>query len=303
MGENAMPGLPLALFAYAAFAVIPTASGSAQDAGDVDVVTGRADAADRMTVPVQIGSNGPYQFLLDTGSQKTVLSTDLAARLALAPIEKKRIVGVAGVGMADTAVLDELGLGRRSFYGLTVLLFESRHIGADGIVGTESLQNQRVLMDFARNRMAVGDAKSLGGNSGYEIVVTARRKSGQLIMTHADIDGIRTDVVIDTGSDTSIGNRALQRALGQRGNLGQAVLSSVTGQEAIADMGYAKRLEVGDITIKNLVIAYSDGPAFQALDLDRRPALLLGMRELRLFKRVAIDFSTRKVLFDLPNDL
>jgi hypothetical protein len=158
-------------------------------------------------------------------------------------------------------------------------------------------------MDFAHNRMAVGDAKSLGGNAGYEIVVTARRKSGQLIMTHADIDGVRTDVVIDTGSDTSIGNRALQRALGQRGNLGHAVLSSVTGQEAIADMGYARRLVVRDITIKNLVIAYTDGPAFLALDLDRRPALLLGMRELRLFKRVAIDFSTRKVMFDLPNDL
>lgn len=301
-----MPGLPLALFAYAAFAAIPAssaASSSAQDASDVEVVNGRADRADRMTVPVQIGSNGPYHFLLDTGSQKTVLSIDLAARLALAPIEKKRIVGVAGVGTADTAVLDELGLGRRSFYGLTVLLFEGRHIGADGIVGTESLQNQRVLMDFARNRMAVGDAKTLGGNSGYEIVVTARRKSGQLIMTHADIDGVRTDVVIDTGSDTSIGNRALQRALGQRGDLGKAVLASVTGQETIADLGYAKRLGVGDITIRNLVIAYSDGPAFKALDLDRRPALLLGMRELRLFKRVAIDFSTRKVMFDLPSDL
>ncbi|MBW8754468.1 MAG: aspartyl protease family protein [Sphingomonadales bacterium] len=297
-----MPGLPLALFAYAALATIPAASG-AQEAGDVEVVEGRADSADRMTVPVQIGDNGPYRFLIDTGSQRTIVSTDLAARLALSPIEKKRIIGVAGTLMADTATLDELGLGRRSFYGLTVLLFESQHIGADGIVGIDSLQSQRVLLDFARNRMAVGDAKSLGGNAGFEIVVTARRKSGQLIMTQATIDGVRTDVVIDTGSDTSIGNRALQRALGQRGNLGQATLASVTGQVTTADMGYARRLGVGDITISNLVIAYSDGPVFQALNLARHPALMLGMRELRLFRRVAIDFSTRKVLFDVPNGL
>lgn len=295
-----MPGLALALFAYAAFAAIPASSG-AQEAGDVDVVDGRADAADRMTVPVRIGAGGPYHFLIDTGSQQTVLSTDLAARLALAPVEKRRIVGVAGMEMAETAVLDELGLGRRSFYGLTVLLFESEHIGADGIVGIDSLQNQRVLLDFARNRMAIGDARSLGGNSGYEIVVTARRRSGQLIMANAVIDGVRTDVIIDTGAQTSIGNRALQRALGQRGNLGQAVLTSVTGQQAVADLGYAKRLEVGGITVTNLVIAYADGPAFAALKLDRRPALMLGMRELRLFKRVAIDFATRKVMFDLPS--
>lgn len=297
-----MPGFALALFAYAALTAVP-APGELPEADEVDVVHGKADAADRMTVPVRIGDKGPYRFLIDTGSQKTVLSTDLAAQLALSPIEMRRIVGIAGIEMAQTAVLDELGLGRRSFHGLTVLLFESEHIGADGIVGIDSLQRQRVLMDFGRNRMAIGDAKSLGGNGGYEIVVTARRRSGQLIMTNAEIDGIMTDVVIDTGSDTSIGNRALQRALGKRGNLGQAVLTSVTGQQTVADMGFAGKLAVGNVAIRNLVIAYVDGPAFTALDLQRRPALMLGMRELRLFKRVAIDFSSRKVMFDLPSGL
>jgi predicted aspartyl protease len=300
-----MAGPGTALLAWAAFAAFPAASaaGGAQEATGVDVVAGRADAADRMTVPVQIGSSGPYRFLIDTGSQRTVLSTELAAQLSLAPIERRRIVSVAGTLMADTAVLDELGLGRRSFYGLSVLLFQAHDIGADGIVGIDGLQSQRVLLDFAHDRMAIGDAKTLGGNTGYEIVVTARRRSGQLIMTRARIDGVQTDVVIDTGSDTSIGNRALQRALGQRGNLGQAKLSSVTGQQIVADMGFAKRLQVDQVAIQNLVIAYSAAPAFDALNLNSRPALLLGMRELRLFKRVAIDFSTRKVMFDLPNDL
>lgn len=289
----------LALLAYAAFLTVPAASG-AQDASEIEVLRTSADSADRMTVPVQIGDKGPYRFLIDTGSQKTALSTDLALRLALPAHDKLRIVGVSGAQLTDTAVVDELALGRRSFYGLTVLLFESEHMGADGIVGLDSLQSQRVLLDFARSRMAVGDAKSLGGNSGYDIVVTARRRAGQLIMAQAAIDGVKTDVIIDTGSDTSIGNRALQRALGRRGALGTAVLSSVTGQEATADMGYARELAVGDVNIRNLVIAYADSPAFDALGLTRRPALMLGMRELRLFKRVAIDFSTRKVMFDLP---
>lgn len=289
----------LALLAYAAFLTVPAASG-AQDASEIEVLRTSADSADRMTVPVQIGGKGPYRFLIDTGSQKTALSIDLALRLALPAHDKLRIVGVSGAQLTDTAVVDELALGRRSFYGLTVLLFESEHMGADGIVGLDSLQSQRVLLDFARSRMAVGDAKSLGGNSGYDIVVTARRRAGQLIMAQAAIDGVKTDVIIDTGSDTSIGNRALQRALGRRGALGTAILSSVTGQEATADMGYARELAVGDVNIRNLVIAYADSPAFDALGLTRRPALMLGMRELRLFKRVAIDFSTRKVMFDLP---
>lgn len=294
-----MPGLALALFAYAAFVAIPASSG-AQEAGEIDVVSGGADAENRMTVPVQIGTKGPYRFLIDTGAQRTVLSTDLAARLSLAPAQKRRVIGIAGAETADTVEIDEIGLGRRSFYGLTALLFESRHIGADGIVGIDSLQNQRVLLDFTRNRMAIGDAKSLGGNSGYEIIVTARRRAGQLIMTNAMIDGVRTDVVIDTGSDTSLGNRALQRALRQRGDLPRTVMLSVTGQEAVADLGTADRLDMQGVSISNPVIAFSDSPAFAALKLDRRPALMLGMRELRLFRRVAIDFSARKVMFDLP---
>jgi predicted aspartyl protease len=293
----------LALLAYAAIAVVPTASG-AQDAADVEVLATRPDAADRMTVPVRIGEAGPYRFLIDTGSQSTVLSTDVATQLALGLGGKKRVIGIGGAQLADTTVIEEIGLGRRSFYGLSVLLFEARHIGADGIVGIDGLQNQRVLLDFHGNRIAVGDAKTLGGDSGYEIVVTARRRSGQLIMTRARIDGVATDIVIDTGADTSIGNRALQRALAKGGVMSQATMTSVTGQEIVADLGYARQLQVNDtVRINNLVIAYADTPAFDALRLSKRPALLLGMRELRLFKRVAIDFSTRKVMFDLPAGL
>ena len=59
-------------------------------------------------------------------------------------------------------------------------------------------------------------------------------------------------------------------------------------------------LTIRDVGITNLVIAFTDTPAFTELGLDRKPALFLGMRELRLFKRVAVDFERRRVMFDLP---
>lgn len=265
-----------------------------------DVIAGRNDGYDRMTVPVIIGENGTFHFVIDTGSQRTALSNELARRLAIPLLEKRRITGLVGTELADTAMLDELALGVRAFYDLPVLLFAAQHIGADGIVGTDSLQQQRVLIDFAANRMTVSDAQSQGGNAGFEIVVTARRRDGQLIVTDAMIDGVKTAIVIDTGSSTSVGNRALQRALRHRGTTGQGTLLSVTGQEVTVDIAFAKSLDIGGISISNPLIAYSDGPVFAALKLDRRPAMMLGMRELRLFRRVAIDFSKRKVLFDIP---
>ncbi|MGE3693294.1 MAG: aspartyl protease family protein [Novosphingobium sp.] len=270
------------------------------EAGMVEVLKTQADADDRMTVPVRIGHHGSFRFVIDTGSQSTVVSTRLAEQLALPPARKARIVGVGGTEIVDTAMVAELGLGRRSYSDLEVALLEARHIGAEGIVGIDSLQRQRVLLDFERNTMAVGDARTLGGNSGFEIVVTARRRLGQLIMTNAVVDGVRTQVIIDTGANTSVGNLALQQALRHRNSNSQVKLLSATGQEISAELGFPRKLTISDIDITNLLVAYADAPVFAVLDLDKRPALMLGMRELRLFKRIAIDFNSRKVYFDLP---
>ena len=271
--------------------------------GQIEVIRTQPDSDHRMTVPVRIGEQGSYRFVIDTGSQSTVLSTSLAQRLALPPARRARVVGVGGTDLVDTARVAELGLGRRSYNDLEVALLEARDIGAEGIVGIDSLQRQRVLLDFERNTMAVGDAKTLGGNSQFEIVVTARRRLGQLIMTNAVDDGVRTNVIIDTGADTSVGNRALQQALSHGNSVTQIKLLSATGQSVTADLGFPRKLTIGSIDITNLLVAYADTPVFAALDLDEKPALLLGMRELRLFKRIAIDFNSRRVYFALPKEL
>lgn len=278
------------------------AAQSASEAADTDIVGIRPNP-ERLTVPVKLGDNGPYHFMIDTGSQNTVVSSSLVARLALPMKERVKVLGVAGSEVVDAVEIDEIMLGRRSYYGILAPVLERSNIGSDGILGIDSLQDQRVLIDFRKGLMAVNDARSLGGNAGFEIVVTARRRSGQLIMTDARIDGVHVDVVIDTGSDMTLGNRALQKALGRRGQITvPTVMHSVTGQELAAEIATARRFELQGFAINNVGIAYSDSQTFGHLGLDKKPAILLGIREMRVFPRIAIDFSARKVLFDLPDD-
>ena len=298
-----------AILASAAIAIAAAAmpashaSDSAQQAATTDVIQAEPDRAERMTVPVRIGDKGAFRFLLDTGSQNTVIARPLAMELGLPAGQRATVVGVAGRLAVDTVEVDAITLGRRSYFGLLAPLLEREDIGADGILGVDGLQRQRVVLDFQRNLIAVDSARGPGGDLGYEIVVSARRKSGQLIMTDARIDGIRTAVVIDTGSAWTIGNRALQRALSRRNVIQQQVqLGSVTGQTLVADLMLASRLVVDHLTLNNVAIVYADAPPFEVLGLDRRPAILLGMRELRGFNRVAIDFQSRRILFDLPRD-
>ena len=295
-----MSGTALALALLIADPVILGASPAPPVApGDAEILQGQADLNDRMTVDVALDGTGPYRFLIDTGSQRTVVSTALAGNLGLEKGPEVRVVSMAGSDSVATAKVDTLGFGSRELYGLVVPLLENRHIGADGILGTDSLQNQRVLLDFTQNTIAIGSRRELGGSSGYEIVVRARKRSGRLIMTNATIDGIRVDVVVDTGASTTVGNLALQRAM-RKSTQGVATLFSVTGHELSANVGFAQSLNIRNLTITNVLIAYADAPAFRELGLRARPAIFLGMRELRVFKRIAIDFSSHKILFDLP---
>lgn len=298
-----MPASSLILSLLPLAAGLPVFAGQdgQQQATQTDIVAIRRDQWSRMTVPVKLGEHGPFAFLIDTGSQNTVVSRALAQRLSLVPHRKARLVSIAGTQIVDTVELEQLNLGRRSYYGLTAPLLEGDDMGADGILGLDSLQGQRVQIDFRKGMMAIDDARNLGGNRGFEIVVEARRRSGQLIMADAKLEGIKIQVVIDTGAESSIGNLPLQRALSRKRAHEKIELLSVTGDRINADLGYARWLEISEVRFNNVAIAYTDAPAFKALDLNKRPALLLGMRDLRNLDRLAIDFATRRILFDIPS--
>ena len=281
---------------------LPLSAGqiAATQGSTTDIIKAVRDSSDRLTVPVRIGKDGPYDFLIDTGAERTVLARGLAERLGLVPNGRATLVGVAGSLAVDLVDVAEVRLGSRSFYDLSAPLLEGAHIGADGIIGLDGLRNRRVLIDFKRNLIAVDDAKQLGGNRGFEIIVRARLRGDQLIMTNAVVDGIKTDVVIDTGSQSTIGNRALQRAMARRRAPEKTSLTSVTGQSIVADLVFARRVTIGNLDFTDLALVFADAPPFERLNLAEKPALLLGMGQLRAFQRVAIDFQERKILFDLP---
>ena len=98
--------LPLLPFA----AVLPVFAGQdgQQQAAQTDIIAIRKDQWSRMTVPVKVVEQGPFRFLIDTGSQNTVLSRDLARRLSLVPNRKARLVSVAGTQIVDTVDLDQI---------------------------------------------------------------------------------------------------------------------------------------------------------------------------------------------------
>ena len=266
-----------------------------------ETISAQQDATSRMTVAVAIRNQGPFRFLIDTGAQRSVLSQAVATQLALQPVDQAKVMSVAGTRKVDVVDVDAIKLGRRAWKGKGLPVLDEAHMGADGIIGLDGLQGQKVQMDFRRNEITLAASREeVRDTNGYEIVVSARQRHGELILTDAMIDGVKVQVVIDTGADISVGNRALQRALGHMTPANTTHLQGVTGQVIPADIGYGKELSVDRISIRNVELAYTDSATFRTLGLEKKPAVLLGMPALRLFDRVAIDFASRRVMFDMP---
>lgn len=101
-----------------------------------------------------IDRNGFYQFLLDTGSEPTLMTTAGLARAGLPPSNKvfpKKVYGL-GKTQVEWGRVSEVTIGLAGYGARFQDLAVKEDDGAfeDGIVGTSLLQHFRVRMDFAR---------------------------------------------------------------------------------------------------------------------------------------------------------
>ena len=264
----------------------------------------RNETYDRMTVPVRLSGTGPYRFLVDTGASRTAISRQLAARLNLTAGDDARLHSVSGVSTVSTAMVPDLQLTRKAVKVIDAPLLESANMGADGILGVDSLRSQRVMFDFEGQTMSIVPSASPDFRDEPDtIVIQATRRNGRLVVTEARVNGRTVTVVLDTGSQVTIGNEALKRQLlGRRTvNAPQRVeLESVTGDKISGEYMFVRELKMGGVGLNNLAIVFADAHTFKQLDLNDRPAILLGMNAIRAFKKVSIDFANRKFRVVLP---
>lgn len=265
------------------------------------------DRSERMTVLVQVNGSSAVPFIVDTGSERTVIANDLAKRLLLENGPTLTLATISGQAKVNSFFIERLTTAAVNLQGLEAPGLERSNLGAYGLLGIDSLEDNRVLLDFAKQTMDVLPSPKGKGKSRLEngmIVVTAKRRAGRMIISSAKIDGKRIDIILDTGAQSSMGNAALRDRLRRRHRTIDYVpvrMRSVTGSILTGEFTQIREIDVGGIAIKDLPITFADNYAFTALKLQDRPAILLGMDALRLFDRVMIDFGNRRVGFDLPS--
>ncbi|TPG16725.1 hypothetical protein EAH87_13845 [Sphingomonas koreensis] len=265
---------------------------------------GFGTVAARMTVPVSIAGRGPYAFVVDTGAERTVVSHDLAGLLGLSNGRRVRVTAMTNAAMVDTVVVSSLHLGKTATAAIESPALDQGNLGAPGMLGIDALQNHAVSIDFDRQEMVVRPSRRRFREAprANEIIVTAKSKFGQLIVTDAYYHGHRISVVIDTGTAITIANPAFLRMLGKPPkSLGTVSMVSALGRLLVADSIEVDHLQIGDVGFNHVPLAVADAEPFKRFDLTDQPALLLGMDTLRLFRHVQIDFANREIRFSLPS--
>jgi predicted aspartyl protease len=268
-----------------------------------DAVTAGRDTFDRMTVPVMVNGQGPFPFVIDTGADRTVISAELAATLGLNPGDPVVLNDVSGVGLTPTAIIPKLAVGVRELRDVDAPTLAAANLGAMGLLGIDSLRDQRMVMDFHARRMTVEASKPEHYGADV-IVVHATRRLGQLVLVDASIGGEPILVILDSGAQNTIGNLALRDLIGRwhGGQQGLPVdVISVSGRTIPAHFASLPNLRIGGIALHNVPIAFADLHTFSEFDLNGQPAILLGMDVLRHFDRVAVDFGRKQVSFRFPD--
>ena len=316
--ENAMvrQSRIITVFALALLAIFPAVAQDETPAIDQatpegDLVPGfiqefKVDRSDRMTVPVSINGSETYPFIVDTGAERTVIANDLAKLLKLEQGPQLKLATITGTAYADSYLIENLTMNTINVALIEAPGLERHNLGAYGLLGIDSLEDHKVLLDFKNTKMDVLPSKRRSGLGKLErgmIVVTAKRKAGRMILSDAEIGGVKVDIILDTGAQSSMGNYALRDRLRRRNlrfDYVPVLMRSVTGDMLTGDFTQVRDITIGGVTISDLPVTFADNYAFKALKLERKPAILLGMDALKLFDRVLVDFANRRVGFDLP---
>ena len=157
----------LALFALTSINP-PMIDAEARCPGSIASVTPRFVQGALIIIPVRINHKGPFDFMLDTGSQVTVADPSLASELDLKPQGAVGLVSVANYAKASIAVLETLEAGSLTVDKPFVLVKELEQIRAAdprirGVLGENFLAHFDLLIDYRHKVVCLDATQTLAG--------------------------------------------------------------------------------------------------------------------------------------------
>ena len=253
------------------------------------------DRLGRIWAPVYLNGKGPFKLVLDTGASSSAITAKVATDLGLPLIGGGSMLlhGVTGSAIVPFVTVDTFLVGDLEAHDRTLPIVPDALGGADGVLGTEGLQDKRIFIDFMHDKITIMRSHGQRAGFGYWTVPLVRTANG-LLMTTAYVGDIRVKAIIDTGGQATVGNPALLRALRSRDLRQHLNNGSIIGATDDVQPGQdmtMPEVKLGPLTIQRSSMMVSDLRIFQLWKMTQEPAILIGIDTLGLLDVLVIDYK------------
>ena len=249
------------------------------------------DRIGRIWAPVLIDGKGPFRLVLDTGANRSAVTASTAQTLATPATARAQaqVMGFTGSAVVPTIRVDSMEIGDLALGPANLPVLEDVFGGADGVLSFTGLARERIVADFANDRLEIARSKRQRAPGGFARVPL--RMIDGLPVAQVRIGGVYAKAIIDTGAQLSVANLALRDALAHsvpRAAVREDIVG-VTLDMQSGDRIPSPDMQIGPLTIRRMSLVFGDMYLFQHWHLTDEPALAIGMDMLGQFDVLIID--------------
>jgi len=259
----------------------------------------RRDRIGRIWAPVYINDKGPFRMVLDTGANRSGITAQVATALGVAPDAAAPVMlqGATGSQVVPTVLVETLLVGDVLIKGSKLPILRDALGGAEGILGNEGLGDRRVYIDFRHDLIIISRSHDQRAGAGF-MTIPFSLEHGRLLVALVQLGHVRAKAVIDTGSQSTVANMALRKALVNRYRKEEGTIDQLQGVTADVEQGEghsAPPIEFGPIEIHSERMTFADAHIFKVWRLTNEPALLIGMDALGTLDTLIIDYRRHEL--------
>jgi len=276
--------------------------GAAAVAGDT-----RNDRFGRVVAPMMVNGQGPYRFIVDTGANRSVVSQALAERLGLPAVGEGTVHSVHGATPAPLVAVESLRYSNLEVPGNQMPMLQGAMLaGEQGLLGVDGMVGRRLMLNFDDQCIEIIPANRAPPLGRGWTRLRGELRFGNLVVVEGRINGMRVNVLIDTGSNVSLANNALHQMLASRVRFSRDSegygRAYTAGDPVVLDTAIiVPDLTIGELNMTDMLLFVGDFHVFSLWGLDTEPTVLVGMDVLSKARALAIDYQRATVYFRLSN--
>jgi Aspartyl protease len=149
-----------------AFIIHPSSGAAPRCPGNTVSVTPRFVQHALIVIPVKINHAGPFDFMVDTGSQLTVVDPSLSSELNLNSQGRVGIISIAGYAQTSATLLDSLEVDSNEVEKSPAMVQDLRQIQAAdrrirGVLGESFLSHFDLLIDYEHKTLCLDQTSAM----------------------------------------------------------------------------------------------------------------------------------------------